>query len=313
MRQRCCARLVVLLAMSIVAPVRGHAQAPAGPARATVVVGHDSLALWSRTAAKPKGVVLLLHGRTWSALPDFDLQVPGERRSVLEALRDKGYAAYALDLPGYGASPRDASGWLTPTRAAQDVAGVLEWLATRHPGMPRPVLVGWSNGSMVAHLTAQQRPELLSALVLYGYPFDLRATITPPALPAAPPRAANTAANAASDFIRPDVISRHAIDVYVAAALAADPVRSDWRELQEWNDLRAEGIVTPTLVLNGEFDPLTPVDALARLFTRLGTSDRQWIVLAGGDHAALVEDTQPAFVAAIVNFIERPRLGSARP
>jgi pimeloyl-ACP methyl ester carboxylesterase len=62
------------------------------------------------------------------------------------------------------------------------------------------------------------------------------------------------------------------------------------------------------LLLHGERDPLTPLAAQARLFTGLGTADKQWVVLPHGDHAALLEDTAPAFIAAIVAFIERPRV-----
>lgn len=61
------------------------------------------------------------------------------------------------------------------------------------------------------------------------------------------------------------------------------------------------------LLLQGEFDPIAPTDAQARSFVRFGNADRQWVVLAGGDHAAVIENMQPAFVAAIVNFLERPR------
>src|ERR1041384_3539344 len=72
--------------------------------------GH-TLALWARQLPHPKGAILLLHGRTWSALPDFDLQVPGEQRSVMQSLNARGYSAYALDMRGYGKTPRDPSAW----------------------------------------------------------------------------------------------------------------------------------------------------------------------------------------------------------
>jgi len=36
--------------------------------------------------------VLLIHGRTWSGRPDFDLQVSGESRSFMDALVAQGYA-----------------------------------------------------------------------------------------------------------------------------------------------------------------------------------------------------------------------------
>lgn len=46
----------------------------------------------------------------------------------------------------------------------------------------------------------------------------------------------------------------------------------------------------------------------ARLFLGLATPDKQWVVLSGGDHAALIEDTHEAFIAAIVAFVSRPTL-----
>ncbi len=138
------------------------------------VEGH-TLVLWAREVSRPKGTILLIHGRTWSALPDFDLQVKGrsgkDSRSVMQSLNAQGYSAFALDLRGYGKTLRDTTGWLTPDRAARDVIATLEWLA-REERVVRPTLLGWSNGSIVAQLAAQRRPELISNLILYGYPRD---------------------------------------------------------------------------------------------------------------------------------------------
>ena len=54
--------------------------------------------------------ILLLHGRTWSSLPDFDLQVEGEKLSVMDNLAELGFSVWALDARGYGETPRDKSG-----------------------------------------------------------------------------------------------------------------------------------------------------------------------------------------------------------
>jgi pimeloyl-ACP methyl ester carboxylesterase len=270
----------------------------------TVSADGHALTLWGREVPRPRAVILLIHGRTWSALPDFDLQVPGEQRSVMQSLNARGYSAFALDMRGYGKTPRDATGWLTPDRAARDVIATLEWLSQEKKAR-QPVLLGWSMGSLVSQLVAQRRPELISSLILYGYPRDPANPAPTQSLPAEPARAANTKEAAASDFISPEMISRKVVDAYVAAALAADPVRVDWNSPDEFRELDPAGIVTPTLLLQGERDPLTPSDAQARLFTRLRTPDRQWIVLPGGAHAALIENTHPAFIAAITSFIER--------
>ena len=275
--------------------------APTEPERLTVTADDGfQLAMWRKAPAQPRRAVLLVHGRTWSGRPDFDLQVPGESRSFMDALVAQGYAAYAIDLRGYGATPRDATGFLTPERAAADVAAALRTIGNR------PVLFGWSRGSMVAQLAAQRTPDLMSAVVLFGYPADPDRKVSDQPDPETPARAPTTAKAAAEDFIAPGMISQRAIDAYVKAALAADPVRSDWRHDTEWNALAPEAVHVPTLLIQAELDPLAKTDAQARLFTRLGTVDRQWVVIPGGDHAALLENTAPRMITAIRAFLERP-------
>jgi len=283
--------------------------APAAVTRVkhTVMASGHPLALWEKRPAQPSRAIVLVHGRTWSSLPDFDLQVSGEQRSLMDALVAKGYAVYALDLRGYGGTPRDRSGWNSPNRAADDVAAALAWVAANSGVAGKPVLFGWSNGATVVQLCAQRYPERLSELILFGYWKDPDLELAPDPDSITPLREKTTAAAAASDFIAPNAISRRAVRAYVAAALAADPVRSDWRRVEEYNALDPGLVRAPTLLMQGELDPSLDADALARLFTRLANPDRQWVVIAGGDHAALLEDTQPAFVAAIVNFLERPR------
>ena len=274
---------------------------PAEPAR-LVVTADDGfkLTMWRKAPARPRRAVLLIHGRTWSGRPDFDLQVPGEARSFMDSLVAQGYAAYALDLRGYGATPRDATGFLTPERAAEDVAAALRVIGDR------PALFGWSRGSMVAQLASQRHPELMAALVLFGYPADPDGKLPEQPDAEAPTRKPTTAEAAAEDFLAPGVISKRAIEAYVQAALAADPVRSDWRRESEWNALAPEAVHVPVLLLQAELDPLAKTAAHARLFARLGTADRQWVVIPRGDHAALLEDTAPRLVTAIRAFLDRP-------
>lgn len=297
----------MLLAAALLAPVApAPAAAQSKPVKHIVNADGQPLALWEKRAANPKGTIVLLHGRTWSSLPDFDLQVPGEHRSLMDALVARGYAVYALDLRGYGATPRDASGWDTPDRSAEDLSAALEWVA-KNSGVPgKPALLGWSNGSTVAELCAQRHPDQISALILTGYwkhPDSTRLSGPDTVTPA---RAKTTAKDAASDFIAPGAISKRAVDAYVAAALKADPVRTDWRRLEQFNALDPAKLTVPTLLMQGELDPIAPTALQAAFFSRIGTADREWIVMSGGDHASLIENMQPAFVAAVVNFLNRP-------
>lgn len=289
-----------------------EATAASSPAQHTVVVDGHPLAVWSRAPSRPKHAILLVHGRTWSTLPDFDLHVPGENRSIMKALAAHGYAVYGVDLRGYGATPRNADGWNTPKQAADDVAHVLEWIHRRHPRLRKPALLGWSMGSLVSQLAAQRHPQAMSDLILYGYPRDPAATPAIARIPDAPPREVNTRERALSDFISPRVTSQAVVEAFVSAALKHDPIRADWRQLDEYAALDGAKVSAPTLVIHGERDPLAPIAAQSRLFVSLGNPDKQWVILAGGDHAAMLEDTHAGFIAAIRAFVERPRLPEAK-
>ncbi|MFK7888998.1 MAG: alpha/beta hydrolase [Gammaproteobacteria bacterium] len=278
--------------------------APVALQRHTVEVDGHPIALWEKSARRADRAVLLVHGRTWSALPDFDLQVQGEDLSLMDGLVARGYAVYAIDLRGYGQTPRDASQWLTPNRAADDVAAVLNWITAERGDGQHPHLFGWSMGSTVSQLAAQRHPGVAASLTLFGYwrdddqalPADTQATTLE--------RRVNTAEAAASDFIVPGSISQAAIDAYVAAALAADPVRVDVRSVDHYNALDPAALDLPTLVIFGEHDPIAPLERQVKLFERLGSGHKQLISVAGGDHAAYLETPRPQFLEALDAFFK---------
>jgi pimeloyl-ACP methyl ester carboxylesterase len=264
--------------------------------------GHE-LRLWALLPAGEtpgRRAIVLLHGRTWSSLPDFALRVGDDLSlSLMHALAQRGVAAYALDLRGFGGTARDASGWTEPDRAAEDLFAALEFVKQREGSAPD--LLGWSFGSLVAHLTVQRHPEAARSLVLYGYPRDLDKR-TPVVEGGAPAKQPNTEAAARSDFITEGTISPQAVSAYVAASLAADPVRADWRAMQQFDALDPAGIPIPTLVIYGVHDPIAKQLWQAKLFTRMRTEDRQWVVIPNADHAAHLE--QPArFMAALASFL----------
>jgi pimeloyl-ACP methyl ester carboxylesterase len=302
-----------IVAISLIAAPRlaltqdTHSGSPAKLVQHTVTVDGYPIAVWEKRSPHPRRNLVLVHGRTWSSRPDFDLQVTGENLSVMDALVARGYDVYAIDLRGYGATPRDASGWLTPTRAAADIAGVIDWVQRRGPMKEKPALIGWSRGSMLSQLVAQNHSDAISALVLFGRPqWD---SIPADNRSGAAPRKPNTAEAAGSDFITPGSISRTARDAYLRQALATDPVLVEWRNLDEFNELDASRVTVPTLLMMGQLDPLY-ADAKtkqAEFFLRLDTPDKEWVILPGGDHAALLERPAPRFIEAIASFLDRPR------
>ena len=264
--------------------------------------GHP-LTVWAKRPERPRGSVVLLHGRTWSSVPDFDLQVEGEDLSLMDGLVERGFSVYALDARGYGGTPRDGSGWLTPDRMAADAATAVRWVDERDGVRAAPVLFGWSMGSTVAHLTAQRHPELVSGVVLFGYwrhP-DARTPVTGLG---EPERRPNTAEAAASDFITPNSISRAAVEAYVSASLEADPVRVDLGRMHEFDALSPDSLRVPVLLMQGELDPIAPDSVQAALFDRLAASDKEWVVLGGCDHAAFLERCRPRFLRSLAGFVD---------
>lgn len=265
--------------------------------------GHH-ITLYKKTADKPSASILLIHGRTWSALPDFDLVTANEDLSMMNALVKKNMVVYAVDLRGYGKTKRDKSGWNTPDRTAKDIATTLDFINKNHPTLKGTTIFGWSYGSMAAMLTAQQYPDKVKNLILYGFPVDTETTLDNGSTDSKPPRKPTTAKAAAEDFIIPGTISKEAIEAYVKASLASDPIRADWNQLAQWNKLDARKINVPTLLLQAESDPYVNWEADAQLFSNLANKNKQWVVLADADHAALLETARFKLYHAVESFMQ---------
>ena len=284
------------------APAPAKAADPALERLSVSVEGHP-IAVWSRRPAAPSGVVVLVHGRTWGARTAFDFESASAGRSLLKVLAGAGYATYALDLPGYGETPRDGDGWLRPAHSAQVVAAVLGFASGQHPGLPAPMLLGWSRGAKIAALVATQGLQPLGGLVLYGFTFDPHAPPLNGPAEGKPKAAANTEADARSDFISPDVVDARLVADFVGTALRLDPIKVDVCCDIEFLDIRPEAIRVPTLLIQGARDPGIHAAAAAEFFAKLATPDRRWVVIGAGDHAVALESTAPVFNGAVVDFL----------
>jgi pimeloyl-ACP methyl ester carboxylesterase len=306
--------LTAIVLVSAGAEARGSSQrgqppaaaATPAPERFTVQSDGHPMAVWARRPPTPKGSVVLVHGRTWSSRPDFDLQVPGLQRSVMMSLAAQGFAAYAVDMRGYGETPRDATGFLTPKRAAADLVNVVTWVGQQHATLPKPVLIGWSRGAAQAELAAQSAPTKMSALVLFGFVFDPDLQFADTEAPEKPALLKNTAENAMSDFLSPKITPPIVVQAFIEQALKADPVMADLKNDLEFNGLKPDRVTVPTLVLFGENDPGVVGADAGKFFAHLGTPDKQMVQLPGADHCAHLEDTHDAWIGAVVNFINRP-------
>jgi pimeloyl-ACP methyl ester carboxylesterase len=205
-------------------------------------------------------VLLLIHGtaasgRTWDALVPL---LTGTHRVV------------RVDLLGCGRSAKPVDGdYRTPAQASR-VGAVLDRL-----GVGRAVVVGHSSGGIAATGLAEQRPELVAALVLVDTGPNLAAFTAPETAaigPAQwPPTEEQVRQFAATGFARPDfelpadiLAEMRDTPFEVFAALMQDP---RWYLEEKALPDRLAAVGKPLLVLFGEQDrrwrPSSATDYLA--------------------------------------------------
>jgi pimeloyl-ACP methyl ester carboxylesterase len=134
--------------------------------------GDVSLFVWRKQAKaqlnSKRPPVLLVHGSSMSALPTYDLSVPGlSDYSFMDWLALRGYDVWTLDHEGYGRS--------TVTKNNSDIACGADDLEvtsrfilneTRHQMLN---VYGLSSGALRAALFATRFPDRISKLVLDGF------------------------------------------------------------------------------------------------------------------------------------------------
>lgn len=250
--------------------------------------GHP-IKVWSK-GPKDGIPVLLLHGRTWSARPVWDLQVEGREgaaylgASTMDLMAAEGYKTFAPDFRGMGGTSRDTPGWTTPDRCAADMADVLRQMSKE--GINKPHVIGWSQGAVVAQLLAQNHPELIDRLVLYGSIFDPKETQDAANFDttAAPPHVDNTMEGAMEDWSVPGLIDAQAAQAFGDACMVWDARKVSWSNLHEFNALDPSKVVVPTLVVYGAGDVYNSFTNQEHLFSNLGTHDRALRTIPLADH-----------------------------
>jgi pimeloyl-ACP methyl ester carboxylesterase len=220
--------------------------------------------------------VLLLHGRTWSAIPVYHLMGScankQKSRSLMETLYDAGLQPYCMDFRGFGGTPMDATQSVVPNRCVIDAECALEFISKRHdesvlegdggmsggsePPHHLPALLGWSQGALVAQLLAQKSPEMISKLVLYGSIYDplVRYARSPLFVNGTDvseeDRPKNTYYSAIEDFTVEGSIEPEPAAQFAKAALLTDPYNAPWEQLFQFNNVDPARVHVPTLVVS---------------------------------------------------------------
>ncbi|HUP55699.1 MAG TPA: alpha/beta hydrolase [Methylomirabilota bacterium] len=215
-------------------------------------------------------------------------------RPQMDALRDS-YRVIALDLPGHGALAEHP---FTIVAAGDQVARVIEDTA----GGPA-VVVGLSLGGYVAMDLAARRPELVRGLVLSG-------ASTEPVGGLAAPFLALAWAMETFDGPALDALNAWFFRTRFAPAVAEPIIAGGFWSAGGAQALRAivgkrfaprlAAYPGPTLILNGEFDPLFRLTV--KRFAGAARNGRR-VRLRGATHLANL-DRPGAFNLAIRRFVE---------
>ena len=270
--------------------------------RAIKKVGSDevSLFLWRKqaaTTAARKGTILFVHGSSVSAVPVFDLQIPGRpEASTMDWFARLGYDTWCVDCEGYGRSDKKRAVNADVSCGADDLAAASETIL-RHNGGDKLLLYGASSGALRAGLFAQRHPERVRRIVLDAFVWtgEGSPTLAERRKRVAEYRTANRRpidrAMIRSIFTRdhPGTSDLTVVEAFADAVLAVDDSVPTGTYLDMSANLPVcdpEKITVPTMILRGQYDGIASYQDLANFFGKLPNPDKQFVVMPGIAHTS---------------------------
>lgn len=256
---------------------------------------------------RPRAIILLAHGYAEHA---------GRYGHVAQRLTGAGYAIYAVDHWGHGAS--DGEGGYVPRFSAflDGMAELLTLVEINHGDTPR-LLLGHSMGGLIATLFLVERQRAFVAAALSG----------PAILPAEPPsRVTVWLSRFLSRFFpRLGVLSLDANgvsrDPAVVEAYRADPLvyegKIGARLGKEFMDAMAVAqadapkIRLPILIQHGEADRLTAPAGSRYLFDNVASKDKRLEIYPGLFHEIYNEPEQGVVLDDLVGWFDAHVKGEA--
>jgi pimeloyl-ACP methyl ester carboxylesterase len=243
--------------------------------------------------------------------------VPGKGEySLMNVLARYGYDVWTMDHDGYGRSGSSGN--------SSDIASGVEDLKAAMPvvaketGQQKPHFYGTSSGAIRAAAFAQAQPDHVGRLILSAFTYkgegaaeierrrkridELRAS----------PRRKRDAAMIRSIFTRDGHAS--AYEPEMVEALIADEMKfGDQIPSGTYLDMAAnlpivdpKKILSPVLMLRGEFDGNSTDEDLLNFYRQLPNGDRQFVILPQTAHSAGYSKNRHLLNYAIYNFLSAP-------
>ncbi len=285
--------------------------------------GEVKLNLWRKRVGAPHPsepalpIVFLVHGSSNSARSSYDLSVPGKGEySLMNVLARYGYDVWTMDHDGYGHSGSSGNN--------SDIASGAEDLKAAIPGVMKETgqqkahFYGTSSGGIRAAAYAQAQPERVGRLMLAAFTYkgngaaeierrrkridELRANT----------RRKRDAAMIHSIFTRDGHPS--AYDPAMIEALVADEMKfGDQIPSGTYLDMAAnlpivdpKKILSPVLMLRGEFDGNSTNDDLLEFYRQLPNGDRQFVIVPQTPHTLGYSKNRHLLYYVLHNFLAAP-------
>ena len=280
--------------------------------------------------------VLFVHGATLGSRL-YDVPHPGA--SWIAATADAGFAAYALDIRGYGKSRHVAleTGRIPLVRAQdaiRDIDDSVNWICQRH-GTERVQLVGGSWGSITTGLFASTiGAEKVSGLILYApiYAAPNREWLTMLSDSACPEKLSSKF-EAIRSITEEEIRTRwdkeipagatwrneETFQALMQSSFSDDPeaCRSDPPAFRAPNGTLADlweafngrplydpnAIKIPVLLIRGGSDPTSTRQDALDLFDNIGSEQRDYIEIANGTHFVIAEKRANDVFAVATTFL----------
>jgi len=258
-------------------------------------------------------VLFLIHGSSLSAIPSYDLHIPGhDDYSIMDHFAKLGFDVWTMDHDGYGRSSRTSSN--------ADIADAVvdldaAWpIVTRESRRTSAIVFGQSGGALRAAAFAQARPERVERLVLDGFVWTGKGSPT------------LTKRRERIDEWRAS--HRRKIDrgFFETIFNRDHPAFGDPRVAQAWADyelalgdsfptgtyvdmsinlplIDPARILCPVQIIRGEFDGIATDDDLIDFFRLLPSKEKQFCLMAGQAHVGPQAVNRHRFLHVMDSFV----------
>ena len=260
-------------------------------------------------------VLFFVHGSSVSSRA-FDLNVPGHGEySVMNEFARYGFDCWTMDHENYGKSGR-TSGNSDIASGVADLKAAVEVVA-RETGRQKFHFLGESSGALRAGAYAMAAPERADRLVFaaFTYKGEGSPTLTKRAEQLTYCRSHNLRKRD-RDMIRtiatrdkPGTSDPAAVEALADAELQFGDQVPTGTYLDMTANLpvvRPEKVLSPVLLVRGEYDGIATVADLEEFFNLLPNGDRQFIILPGTAHSVVLATNRQLFWHVTRAFLTMP-------